>query len=103
MNSQRIAMTIYIVLSLITIVILSVALSRKKNCNENFTKCICTGSDGGRGRVCQDTEQVQLAYRNGLTENSDWGKLQREAGGPSWTTVSPGDVDFPQSEGCPWK
>lgn len=102
-KSERVSVTIYVVVSLIAIVVLIILLARKDNSNENFTKCICTsGSDSGRGRVCQNTEAVWDAYQHGLTENSDLGKIQKQMGGPKWSTVSPGDYDFPTSQGCPW-
>lgn len=90
--------TIYVVLSLATIVTLVVLLSRK-NKSEHFSKCICSGA---RGRVCQDTEKVEQDYNNGLTEFSDFAEMQKKLGGPKWGTVSPGDYDYPSSEGCPW-
>lgn len=88
-------------ISIVTIIVLAILLSRKHN-SENYKKCICTGSQGGRGRVCQNTETAWKNYQNGLTEYADIVKMQKDMGGPKWSTVSPGDYDFPLSEGCPW-
>lgn len=52
--------------------------------------CVCTQSGlTGRDKVCGKD------HNGDLTEYSDFAKLQREAGGPKWTTVSPGDPNYP--------
>ena len=67
----------------------------KKPTESPYRKCICPGIQGGVGCACQNTEVVQDLYNSGqLTEFS---KL-RDKG---WTTVSPGDPDWPKSQGCP--
>lgn len=86
---------VYVVLSLSTIAVLTFLLVRKNTKKENFRKCICSGGGQGRERVCQDTEAVQQAYEKGMTEYSDFKSK-------GWTKVSPGDMDYPTSSGCPW-
>lgn len=87
---------LYILLSLSTIVVLAILLSRKKKSNENFRKCICSERQGGRERNCQDDVVVNNMYVTGkLTEFS---KLKS----PGWDRVSPGDSSFPLSAGCTW-
>ena len=101
MDQQKSAIIFYVVVSLVAIVVLVVLLSRKKkNCdsytNEGFRKCICSSEQGGRERECQDTVTVNNLYvDNKLTEFS---KLPDR----DWSTVSPGDANFPLSQGCPW-
>jgi len=87
-------MIVYVVLSLLVIIALIVLLSRKKKCTENYKKCICSQSMDKR--ECQDGDLVQKLYEdNVLTESTNLNS-------PGWTKVSPGDVDYPLSEGCPW-
>lgn len=91
-------------LALITFVcggILALAMSSSMcGCakKESYKKCICSSGNGqgqaGRDMVCQDTVRTEMAYDdNSATEFRDF---------PSkgWSTVSPGDVDFPRLEGC---
>lgn len=93
-TSEKITVVVYVIISLVIIVVLSVKLSKKKNCkSEPFKKCICQGGRGDRTRVCQDTKEVEDAYNNGLTENSDLVH-------PGWNTVSPGDMNYPINSGC---
>lgn len=82
-----------ILISVIVIVILVMVLYKDKK--EGFKKCICSSEQGGREENCQDTDLVQKLYEtNQLTESSNL---------PSkgWSTVSPGDVKWPDCEGCP--
>ena len=101
MDQQKSAIIFYVVVSLVAIVVLVVLLShKKKNCDsytsEGFRKCICSSEQGGRERECQDTVTVNNMYvDNKLTEFS---KLPDR----DWSTVSPGDANFPFSQGCPW-
>lgn len=98
MDQQKVAIIFYVVVSLVAIVVLVVLLShRKKKCtSEGFRKCICSSEQGGRERECQDTVTVNNLYvENKLTEFT---KLPDKG----WSKVSPGDVDFPLSEGCNW-
>jgi hypothetical protein len=93
-TNEKIAVGIYIILSLVALVILVVLVTRKKKCAENFKKCFCSQNAGGRGKICQDTNDTWASYERGVTENTpNWNER-------SWTTIFPGDVDFPQSEGC---
>uniref|UniRef100_A0A6C0EJF0 Uncharacterized protein n=1 Tax=viral metagenome TaxID=1070528 RepID=A0A6C0EJF0_9ZZZZ len=92
-NEKR-AVGLYVVLSLLAIVVLIVLVAKKKNCGEGYRKCVCSQADAGRRQVCQDTEQVWKNYQNGLTEYAPMPK-HRE-----WTTISPGDMDFPPTN-CP--
>ena len=86
-----------IIVSLGIILVLSVLIIRKLNqCKtENFKKCVCSSREG-RDENCQDTVIVNNNYVTGkLTENTNL--PQR-----GWTTVSPGDINFPVSNGCGW-
>jgi hypothetical protein len=77
------------------LVIVLVVLLQKKH-KEGYKKCICSQEQGGRESVCQDINTVKDLYnKNILTEYSTF---------PSkgWSTVSPGDIQFPQSAGCFW-
>ena len=76
------------------IVVIVVAKIRSNN-KEHFRKCICSSREGGRQDNCQDTVTVNNKYvTNELTEFSDLPS-------PGWDRgASPGDVDFPVSEGC---
>lgn len=95
MDNQKVLTIAYVVISLAVIVVLAVLLSRKK-CKEDFRKCICSSEQGGRERNCQDTDTVNNLYvTNKLTEFSE---LKNQG----WSTISPGDVDFPHSQGCNW-
>ena len=86
---------IYIVVSLVVIIMLIVLLAHKKN-KEGFKKCICSSEQGGRERECQDTVKVNNLYvENKLTEFT-------QLPDRGWSKVSPGDVNFPLSEGCSW-
>jgi hypothetical protein len=86
---------LFVAISIAIIIILSVTVSRqfKKEC---FKQCICQSGGSGRERACQDVTTVNNLYVTGqLTETS---KLPDK----DWTTVSPGDVNFPVSCGCDW-
>lgn len=104
MDREKIAIIAYVAVSLVAVTILVILLSRKKKscqhysgCSkEGFRKCICSEGQGGREQDCQDTVVVNNLYvTNKLTEFS---KLPDKG----WSTVSPGDVDFPKPQGCNW-
>jgi len=61
---------------------------------ENYKKCIC--SQTGDQRECQDTDTVQLLYDQGVL--TEFTNLPNKG----WGTVSPGDINYPKSEGCAW-
>jgi hypothetical protein len=89
---------IYLLGSITTIVILIILLQRKskKQCNENFRTCSCSSQQGGRQSNCQDNDTVAALYNsNKLTEYT---KLADKG----WVNTSPGEVDFPLSQGCNW-
>jgi hypothetical protein len=86
---------LYIFLSLVVIAILLFVLV-KHNSSECFRQCVCQQGGTGRERACQDVTEVNNLYVTGqLTETS---KLPDKG----WTTVSPGDMSFPVSNGCEW-
>jgi hypothetical protein len=58
--------------------------------SEQFVKCICSQNDGGRGRVCQDTETAWIDYEKGATE---YQKFKPKG----WSSVNAGDVNYPPS------
>lgn len=93
MNGNTTAIVIYVVVSLISIAVLLLFLIRceKKNCDGY---CICSHGSGTRDHICQPN--MKPAYRKGLTEFSNFAEMQKEAGGPKWPTMSPGDYDYPQ-------
>lgn len=101
MDREKIAIIAYVAVSLVAVTILVILLSRKKksrsgSSKEGFRKCICSEGQGGREQDCQDTVVVNNLYvTNKLTEFS---KLPDKG----WSTVSPGDVDFPKPQGCNW-
>lgn len=96
MDRLQIAILSYVILSLALVIILAIMLYRRRNCREGFRKCVCSSREGGRMEQCQDGDIVQQAYDdNLLTENTNLVS-------PGWSTVSPGDVNFPLSEGCKW-
>lgn len=83
------------ILAILLIVIIFAEVFRKKR-KEGFRKCICSAEQAGRESVCQDTEVVDRLYQdNFLTESTN---LKSKG----WSTTSPGDVNWPLSEGCPW-
>lgn len=88
-SSNKLAVSVYVVVSLAAIGVLLYFLIRceKKNC-DGF--CICTGQGG---QVCQP--DMSKTYAGGLTEYSNLAALQRMHGGPKWPTKSPGDYDYP--------
>lgn len=92
MNMKRLLFVILIILLLIMVFY---EIFRRKH-KENFRKCVCSSDQGGRERNCQDTEQVEKLYDdNVLTESTN---LYSKG----WSTTSPGDIDWPLSEGCNW-
>lgn len=94
MVKQKVAIISYIIFSLVAIVVLVVLLSRKKCNSEGFKKCICSDGQGGREQDCQDTVTVNNLYvTNKLSEFSKFPNK-------GWSKVSPGDIEFPKSQGC---
>ena len=92
MDLKEIYISIYIVVSLAAIVVLSILLyNSKKNNKESFKKCLCSSETGAR--VCQDTEQVWKNYQNGMTEYMNLPKRE-------WSKISPGDIDYPPNRGA---
>lgn len=91
-------MVLHGVIIFLTVVIIILILINCKRCNcnsEGYTKCVCSSRNGGE-QNCQDSDEVVRLYNeNKLTEYTD---LQ----GPGWTTTSPGDLDYPHSNGCKW-
>lgn len=84
-----------IILVILLVVILFYEVFKKKQ-KENFRKCICSSRQCGRQRECQDIETVDRLYQdNVLTESTN---LKSKG----WSTTSPGDVNWPLSEGCNW-
>lgn len=65
-----------------------------KNSEDYVKKCICSSMQAGRDRVCQDKEKVTMAYDK--EEATEFTNLPSKG----WSRVSPGDVDFPLSQGC---
>jgi len=96
MDANRVTIVIYVVVSLVTIGVLLYFLIRceNKNC-DGF--CVCSHGSGTRKQVCQSREQTRAAYDAGLTEYSDFAGMQKAAGGPKWSNISPGDYNFPQN------
>lgn len=89
-----VVIAIFFLAGLATLIVL--LSRRKKHHKETFRKCICSSDQGGRERECQDNVTVNNLYvTNQLTENSD---LRSK----DWGTISPGDMDFPHSQGCKW-
>lgn len=93
-KNEKVSVTIYVILSLVVISILTVMVMRKCKKKESYKKCVCSQADGGRGRVCQDVKQVWDSYVDGKTEYQDMSCKR------SWSKTSPGDMNFPQSKGC---
>lgn len=80
----------------IVVIALLIYILATGNKRENYRKCICTESEGGRGRTCQDTTEVNNDYvSNKWTEFSQFPNK-------GWSNVSPGDVSWPESAGCNW-
>jgi hypothetical protein len=96
MDREKSAIIFYVIVSLVSIVVLIVLLSRKKKNCEGFRKCICSSDQGGRERECQDTVKVNNLYVN--NELTEFSKLPEHG----WSSVSPGDSNFPISQGCTW-
>lgn len=101
MNDHSGFFIVYMVISLLAITILAI-IALKKNCKcnrvnpiphrhtEGFKRCIC----GGMGNsTCIDVEAVNQASNYGnLSINMDHGAIQRDNGGPKWSTYSSSDV-----------
>lgn len=89
MNEENIVLVCF---ALLGIGMLGLLLVTNK---ESYTKkCIAQSSEGGRERVCQDKDTTEMAYDNGTaTEFSNFKNK-------GWSTVSPGDVQFPTGDGC---
>lgn len=93
MGTTQIGICIAVALFVITAV---VTVLLNANSKENFRKCVCGCSEGGRECNCQDTEVVGKMYdKNVFTEFTNFPSKD-------WSGVSPGDVDFPISQGCRW-
>jgi hypothetical protein len=91
---KHLSMTIYVVVSLIVILVMGYYLYKKRHC-EGYKKCICSKV---ASRECQDIDLVEDLYnKNLLTEYT------KSPNKPKWSTVSPGDYDFPESVNCLWK
>jgi hypothetical protein len=91
-NKEKTMVVAYVLVTLIIIGILIALLKKKKDRSEAFNQCICQGI--GPSSMCQNTKMVEKSYNEGITENNPrWRK-------PAWTTVSPGDPNFPVFSGC---
>ncbi len=81
--------------AILAVLIVSMLPKRKNNEDyQDVKKCICSQLQAGRDKVCQYKDAVTRAYdQEQLTEFTDF---------PSkgWSTVSPGDIQFPESQGC---
>lgn len=95
LNGNKVGACAYVFISVVVICVLIFYLVKCENkTKDNY--CICTGSGpGGRGKVCQGN--MRKAYNNGLTEYSNFAKMQKDAGGPTWKNVQPGQYDYPQN------
>lgn len=96
MNSRRKSMLALSLIVLLVVLVVVVIVTRKKPHCENYNKCFCTRGD----RYCQSVEDAQIMYNSGLNENSDWAARQIAIGGPHWSDVNPGDLNYPPSYGC---
>lgn len=80
-TKQSSSITIYVVMSLIAIAVLSTLLY---NCSQApcESMCLCTGQGG---KICQEKDVLQDSYCNkGITEYSDLAAIQKKYGGPRW-------------------
>lgn len=77
---------------LLAIVIVLTVLYKKNK--ENFRQCVC--SQTMDRRACQDTDIVQDLYVN--SDLTEFTNLKSQG----WGQVSPGDIAYPTSKGCPW-
>jgi hypothetical protein len=100
MDTNKVAITIYVVVSLITIGVLLYFLIR---CENKYCDgyCNCSHGSGQAKRICQSDQSKQ--YANGATEYQDFAKMQQMNGGPQWPAVQPGDMNYPLYVGCPPK
>lgn len=95
-RKEKVAIGLYILTSLVTIGVL-LGLLMKKDKDEKYDKCVCASAGYGH-RVCQNTDIAQAMYQTGLvTENTN--TLPKSRG---WTSVSPGDINYPVSKDCGW-
>lgn len=93
LNSNKVGMCAYVCISAIVIGVLIFLLVRCENrIKDNY--CVCSGP---RGKVCQGN--MRSAYNDGLTEYSNFAKMQKDAGGPKWKNIQPGQLNYPQSCG----
>lgn len=84
------SVVVYMVVSIIVIgVLIGLLVKCRKTTRDNF--CVCSNSGGPRNKVCGKD------HNGDLTETSDFAKLQKEAGGPFWSKISPGDYSYPPS------
>ena len=80
--------------SILVLIVILGALLYKCDDKENYKACVCSSNNGGRRENCQDVDLVDTAYNSGvLTEYTN-------LVAPGWSTVSPGDYDFPEDAGC---
>jgi hypothetical protein len=95
LSKDYLSKNMYLILAIIAILVLSFILMRKDS-SECFKQCVCQQGGTGRERACQDVTTVNNLYVTGqLTETS-------QLPDKGWTTVSPGDMSFPVSNGCNW-
>ena len=89
-NTEIFCFGITVLIMIIVVMLIYLSLRKHDNDKESFKKCICSGTT----RTCQDNDNVKDSYESGLnTEFSD-----RKSRG--WSTVSPGDANFPVIKGC---
>lgn len=61
--------------------------------------CICSSANvGGRRKMCNGGV-TKSDYNSGMTEYQDFATIQKEQGGPFWSNVSPGDLNYPEKDG----
>jgi hypothetical protein len=83
----------YVMIALSLIILATVVNILVAQDSENYTRCVCTSEDGGRQGVCQNKEEVNIAYDQGLaTEYTN-----RAPKG--WNKKNVGDLDFPHAIG----
>ena len=89
MNQSTLLGTVAVIILIAVVIGLSMSGS-----HEGYRKCICTQEEGGRQSACQDTDTVQDLYQQNLL--TEYTNLPSKG----WTTDSPGDITFPESQGC---
>jgi hypothetical protein len=130
MENKKVAIIAYIIISIGVIIALAVMLAKRRKCKEGFNKpiltpnvkamivanladddskevldlalingfrkCVCSSKQGGRQDTCQNGDVAQWAYDKNIV--TEYTQLKPQ----EWSTTSPGDMDFPNSDGCPW-